>query len=123
MKLIVATSSRALFNLDDSHQVFEKEGIKAYSHYQIEHENDVLSPGTAFSLIKKLLGIVCPKTGESLVEVVLVSRNSADTGLRVFNSIADHNLAITRAAFTSGRDPYRYLPAFGAHPVFIGTYR
>ena len=114
-KLVVAISSRALFDLDESHQVYEQNGLHAYSRYQIDHENDVLKPGGAFDLVKKLLNLHAPDTGFPLVEVILLSRNSADTGLRVFNSIQTHQLNITRAAFTSGKDPYSYISAFKAH--------
>jgi len=111
-KLIVAISSRALFDLDESNAVFEDEGIEAFSAYQIAHENEVLAPGAAFQFVKKLLNL---NQETHLVEVVLLSRNSADTGLRVFNSIEHHNLNITRAAFSNGNRPYPYLAAFGAH--------
>jgi 5'-nucleotidase len=114
-KLVIAISSRALFDLDESHQVFEKEGVDAYCRYQIEHEEDVLAPGIAFPLVKKLLALNGVEAGEAKVEVILLSRNSADTGLRVFNSIRHHGLNITRAAFTRGESTYRYINAFGAH--------
>ncbi|MEQ1636373.1 MAG: 5'-nucleotidase [Methylococcales bacterium] len=113
-KLVVAISSRALFDLDESHQIFEMEGKAAYCRYQIEHEDKLLAPGFAFSLVKKLLAINQAGAALPLVEVILLSQNSADTGLRVFNSIAHHSLDITRAAFTSGVSPYGYIPAFGA---------
>lgn len=111
-KLVVAISSRALFNLDESNAVFEQEGIEAYAKYQIEHEAEILSPGVAFPLVKKLLHI---NHQEPLVEIVLLSRNSADTGLRIFNSIQHYQLDITRAAFTNGESRYPYVTAFGAH--------
>jgi len=114
-KLVIAISSRALFDLDESHRVFVEEGVDAYCLYQIEHEEDVLAPGIAFSLVKKLLSLNDSDTGEARVEVILLSRNSADTGLRVFNSIRHHGLNITRAAFTRGESTYRYINAFGAH--------
>lgn len=114
-KLVVTISSRALFDLDESHRVYEQEGVEAYSRYQIEHEDKPLAPGVAFSLVKKFLNLLDPNTQEPLVEVVLLSRNSADTGLRIFNSIKKHGLNITRAAFTSGESPYQYIAAFGAH--------
>ena len=114
-KLVVAISSRALFDLDESHLVFEKEGVDAYCRYQIEHEEDILNPGIAFSLVKKLLALNDADTGKARVEVILLSRNSADTGLRVFNSIRHHGLAITRAAFTRGESTWRYIAPFGAH--------
>ncbi len=114
-KLVVAISSRALFDLDESHRIFETEGKEAFCHYQIEREDEMLSPGVAFRLVKKLLALNQKFKGSQLVEVILLSRNSADTGLRIFNSIQTHGLSITRAAFTSGNSPYGYIPAFGAH--------
>lgn len=111
-KLVVAISSRALFDLEASHRVFEEQGREAYCAYQIEHEEDVLEPGVAFGLVQKLLAL--NDATRQRVEVILLSRNSADTGLRVFNSIAHHGLGITRAAFTSGATPYRYVAPFGA---------
>jgi 5'-nucleotidase len=114
-KLIIAIASRALFDLNESHQIFETQGMTAYALYQIEKENEVLNPGVAFALVKKLLSLKHPQTQEALVEVILLSRNSADTGLRVFNSIQQHTLPITRAAFASGESPYRYVMPFGAH--------
>jgi len=114
-KLVVAISSRALFDLDESHGIFESEGVDAYCAYQTEHENAVLEPGVAFPLVKKLLALNDLDPANPRVEVILLSRNSADTGLRVFNSIRHYNLAITRAAFTRGESTHRYVPAFGAH--------
>ncbi len=114
-KLVVAISSRALFNLDESHRIFETEGKEAFCRYQIEHEDEVLEPGFAFRLVKKFLAINEMAEQQPLVEIILLSQNSADTGLRIFNSIAHHELNISRAAFTSGRSPYGYIPAFGAH--------
>jgi len=119
-KLVIAISSRALFNLDDSHQVFVNEGLDAYSRYQIEHEDDILKPGDAFPMVEKLLRVNERLGGEPRVEVILLSRNSADTGLRVFNSIEHYKLSITRAAFCSGTSPYRYASAFGCH-LFLST--
>lgn len=118
-KLVVAISSRALFDLDASHQVYEESGEEGYSRYQIEHEEIPLAPGVAFPMVKKLLALNVGAT-EPRVEVTLLSRNSADTGLRVFNSIRHHGLDITRAAFTRGESPYRYIDAFGAH-LFLST--
>jgi len=113
-KLVVAISSRALFNLDESHAVFERDGVDAYCAYQIEHENTPLQPGTAFPLVKKLLALNGDNLDNPRVEVILLSRNSADTGLRVFNSIKHHKLNITRASFTRGESTHKYIPAFGA---------
>lgn len=114
-KLVVATSSRALFNLDESHAVYEKQGVDAYCAYQIAHENAVLQPGVAFGLVKKLLALNDRDPENPRVEVILLSRNSVDTGLRVFNSIEHYDLGITRAAFCSGQSAHRYVGAYGAH--------
>ena len=111
--LVVAISSRALFNLEESHRVFEEQGVDAYCRYQIEHENEVLEPGVAFPLAKKLLAL--NSDGRAWAEVVLISRNSADTGLRIFNSMQHYDLKITRAAFSGGESPYRYVSSFNAH--------
>jgi 5'-nucleotidase len=112
-KLVIAISSRALFDLNDSHEVYEQEGLQAYSQYQITREDEPLEPGEAFPLVHKLLRLNDLLGGESQVEVVLLSRNSADTGLRVFNSIQHYDLAISRAAFCGGESPWRYINAFG----------
>lgn len=114
-KLVIAISSRALFNLDESHNIFETQGIDAYLKYQIDHENDILEPGVAFTLVKKLLALKDPENEQPLVEVILLSRNSADTGLRVFNSIKHYQLPINRAAFTNGESTYRYIKPLHAH--------
>jgi len=116
-KLIIAISSRTLFDLDASNDIFEKKGIKAYAKYQIKHENDILQPGAAFSLVKKLLNL---NQYGPYVEVILLSRNSADTGLRIFNSIQHYKLDITRAVFTSGDTPYPYAGAFESH-LYLST--
>jgi hypothetical protein len=112
--LVVAISSRALFNLDESHAVFENEGVEAYCRYQMEREEIPLEPGVAFSLVKKLLALNELDPTIPRVEVILLSRNNADTGLRIFNSIKHHHLNISRAAFTRGESTHPYISAFGA---------
>lgn len=110
--LTVAISSRALFDLEDSHRIFVEEGLEAYARYQIEHEDELLEPGVAFNLVKKLLRL---NEGEHRrVNVILLSHNSADTGLRIFRAIEHHKLDITQAAFTNGRSPYHYVSPFAA---------
>lgn len=118
-KLVIAISSRALFDLEESHRVFDEQGIEAYCRYQIEHEEDILAPGVAFGMVRKLLAL--NEAGRERVEIILLSRNSADTGLRVFNSIRHHQLAISRAAFAGGGSPYRYVAPFGAH-LFLSSH-
>ncbi|MFJ4143772.1 5'-nucleotidase [Pseudomonas sp. NPDC089734] len=119
-KLVLAISSRALFDLRDSHAIYMADGVEAYRQYQIEHEDEVLEPGDAYLLVEKLLSLNA-SLSKARVEVILVSRNSADTGLRVFNSIQHYGLDITRAAFVGGRSPYPYLAAFGCH-LFLSTH-
>lgn len=118
-QIVIAISSRALFNLDASHQVYVNQGLKAYSQYQIDHEEELLEKGEAFPLVEKLLRLNTTLKDHK-IEVILLSRNSADTGLRVFNSIEHYQLPISRAAFCGGEDPYRYITAFGCH-LFLST--
>ena len=118
-KLTVGISSMALFDLVESNKVFETEGKAAYCKYQIDREEEMLEPGVAYSLVKKLLSLNA-RLPEALVEVILLSRNSADTGLRVFNSIHAHQLDIKRAAFTSGQTPFGYISAFEVD-LFLST--
>ncbi len=119
--LVVAISSRALFDLDESHRIFESEGVERYADYQIQHEDDLLKPGIAFPLVKKLLALNDGNTGHAGVEVVLLSRNSADTGLRIFNTIEHYDLNIVRAAFTNGVSPHLYMQPFGVH-LFLSAH-
>lgn len=114
-RLVVAITARALFHLEDGHQLFETLGIDAYADYQRAHENDILAPGIAFPLVRKLLALN-EGAGADLprVEVILLSRNSSDTGLRIFNSIEHYRLKISRAVFTSGAEVYPYIKPFGA---------
>ncbi|MCR6495990.1 5'-nucleotidase [Thermomonas sp. S9] len=109
--LVVAITARALFHMEDSHAVFEREGIDAFAEHQRQRENEVLPPGIAFPLVRKLLGL---NAGARRVEVILLSRNSSDTGLRVFNSIQHHGLDIRRATFTAGAPVWPYIKPFGA---------
>jgi 5'-nucleotidase len=112
--LVVAISSRALFDLGDSHALFEREGVDAFARYQIAREDELLAPGIAFPLVQKLLKLNRAPPEAPHVEVILLSRNSADTGLRIFNSIEHYGLDIVRAAFTRGESTLPYVNAFGA---------
>jgi len=114
-KLVVAISSRALFDLEASNRVFEEEGVEAYHRYQLARENEVLAPGIALPLVKKLLALNVLAPARPRVEVILLSRNTAETGLRIMNSIQHYGFDITRAAFTGGESTYPYVPAFDAH--------
>ena len=109
-KLVIGISSRALFDLEEENKIFEEQGLKAYSDYQIQHENDPLLPGTAFPLIKALQQL--NKDGKYLTEIIIMSKNSADTSLRIFNSIEHYGLDISRAALVGGGPIFPYLDAF-----------
>lgn len=119
--LTIGISSRTLFDLNEAHQVFLDHGVEHYLAYQLAREDEPLEPGVAFPLVKKLSEIRHPKTGERLVEVVLLSRNSGDVGVRIFNSIEHHGLHIERAAFSHGESPYAYLSAFGVQ-LFLSAH-
>lgn len=119
-KLVVAISSSALFDLKESDRVYREEGVAAYARYQTAREDDPLPPGDAFDLVRKLLRINELLDQYERVEVILLSRNTADTGLRVFKSIEHHGLRIRRAAFTGGAVPYKYMRPFGCQ-LFLST--
>lgn len=110
-KLTIAISSRALFDMDEGHQIYLNQGVDAYCCYQIEHENEMLEPGVAFHLVQKLLALN-NKSSKVAVEVILLSRNSADTGLRIFNSIEHYALQIRKAVFTNGQPTSPYVAPF-----------
>ncbi len=114
-RLVVAISSRALFDMGESHELFEREGLGPYAEYQMARESEPLPPGVAFPLARKLLALNDDDMDHPGVEVILLSRNSADTGLRIFNTIEHYGLNIERAAFTNGASPYRYMSAYGAN--------
>lgn len=113
-KLVISVASSALFDLGKANDIFNNKGSQAYKKYQEKHVHDILSPGVAFPFIRRLLNLNKIFPVEQPVEIILLSRNSPETGLRVFNSIKAHNLAISRAAFFSGDSPYEYVPAFNA---------
>lgn len=113
-KLVVAVSSSALFDLSESDAVYVNKGPKAYKEFQEANLNNVLGKGVAFPFIRRFLNINQRFPAQLPVEVVLLSRNSAATGKRVFRSIAHYGLDISRAAFMQGKSPYEYIPAFNA---------
>ncbi len=106
----------------ESDRVYREEGVSAYAKYQIAREDDPLAPGDAFHLVRKLLSINDALNQQNRVEVILLSRNTGDTGLRVFNSIEHHQLPIIRAAFTGGGKPYKYMRPFGCQ-LFLSTHQ
>ncbi|MBE6916876.1 MAG: 5'-nucleotidase [Ruminococcaceae bacterium] len=109
-KLVVGISSRALFDLEYENTIYEEQGLQAYLEYQREHEQDILKPGTAFPLARALHKL--NDSGEQLVEIIIMSKNSADTSLRIFNSIEHYGLDISRAALVGGNKIAPYLSAF-----------
>jgi 5'-nucleotidase len=111
-KLVIGVASSALFDLSESHQVYLDKGPEEYRAYQEAHIDEILPRGVAFPFIRRFLNINRHFQKEAPVEVVLFSRNSPETGLRVMRSIAHYGLDITRASFMSGQSPYSYLPAF-----------
>jgi 5'-nucleotidase len=119
-KLVIAVASSALFDLSESDRVFHEEGVEVYRQYQRDNENVILGAGVAMPLIKRLLRLN-QGAEESLVEVILLSRNDPDTGLRVFNSIEHYKLDISRAVFVSGGNPFRYMNSFNASLVLSAS--
>uniref|UniRef100_UPI00405606A1 5'-nucleotidase n=1 Tax=Acetatifactor sp. TaxID=1872090 RepID=UPI00405606A1 len=120
-KMVIGVSSRALFDLTVENEIFEREGVEAYCKYQIEHEKDILKPGPGFALIKSLLELNRHCLGKEMVEVIIMSRNSPDTSLRVFNTIKYYGLNISRAVLVSGASLAPYLTAFRTD-LFLSAY-
>jgi 5'-nucleotidase len=113
-KLVIGVASSALFDLTASHQVYLDSGPDEYRKYQEANLDTILGKGVAFPFIRRFLNINKCFPRQAPVEVVLFSRNSPETGLRVMRSIAHYGLDISRAAFMTGKSPYTYLPAFNA---------
>ncbi len=112
-QLVVAISSRALFDLEEENRVFEQTDDRAYMKLQLDRLEEPAKPGVAFSLIKKLLAFNDAETQR--VEVVILSRNDPVSGLRVFRSVETHALSVARGVFTRGREPWRYLSPLQAN--------
>ncbi|MDX2524621.1 5'-nucleotidase [Streptomyces europaeiscabiei] len=110
-RLVVGIASSALFDLAEADVVFRDQGEEVYRAYQEEHLDDTLDKGVAFPFIRRLLSLNDLSPGDPLVEVIILSRNDPDTGLRVMRSIQSHGLPISRAIFMQGRSPYRFMPA------------
>ena len=118
-KLVVAISSRALFDFEQENQVFEHGDDRAYMKLQLERLDQPAQPGVAFSLVKKLLAFNTPEA--QLVEVVILSRNDPVSGMRVFRSAKHYALPIERGSFTRGQPPWRYLKPLHAN-LFLSTH-
>ncbi|MEU1088031.1 5'-nucleotidase [Streptomyces sp. NPDC005892] len=111
-RLVVGIASSALFDLTESDAIFREQGEDAYRGYQEKHRDDVLRQGVAFPFIRRLLSLNdLSEADDPLVEVIVLSRNDPDTGLRVMGSIKSHGLPISRAIFMQGRSPYKFMPA------------
>jgi 5'-nucleotidase len=113
-KLVIAVASSALFDLSESDRIFREQGVDAYRKYQEDHIDKTLKKGVAFPFIRRFLNLNAAFKGQEPVEVVLLSRNSPETGMRAFRSIQKYGLDISRAAFFSGSSPYEYIPAYNA---------
>jgi 5'-nucleotidase len=122
-KLVIGVASSAMFDLTDSDAVFRKEGEALYRKFQENNLNTPLPKGIAFSFIKRLLSLndLSPKSDDPLVEVILLSKNDPDTGLRVMRSIEHYKVGMTRAIFMQGRAPYEYIPALNISLFLSGN--
>lgn len=119
-QLVVAISSRALFDFEAENQVFEEHNDQAYTQLQLERLEQPAPPGVAFSLVHKLLSFNTPE--QTGVEVVILSRNDPVSGMRVFRSAQHYGLPIARGVFTRGTAPWRYLRPLQAN-LFLSTHQ
>ena len=110
-KLVIAISSRALFDLEEENSIFDQEGLEAYYTHQLSHSDDPLAKGSAFRFVQNLLAIN-KQFDNKLIEVIILSRNNAATGLRIGRSIEHYALDIERTGWTAGTPVARYLEAF-----------
>ncbi|WP_160063442.1 5'-nucleotidase [Psychromonas sp. L1A2] len=123
-RLVIGVASSAVFDLTESDQVFKSKGEAEYRKYQAKNIKKPLNKGVAFSFIKRLLSLndlSDDPSEDPLVEVVLLSRNDPDTGLRVMKSIEHHHLQISRAIFMQGKSPYEYIPALSISLFLSGN--
>jgi len=120
-KLVIAISSRALFDLEEENRLFRKKGLEAYYRHQISREYAILGRGAAFGFVKNLLKIN-RHFDHPLIEVIILSRNNAATGLRIRRSIEHYGLEIERAGWTAGRPISRYLKAFDVD-LFLSAHK
>ncbi|WPB57859.1 5'-nucleotidase [Xylophilus sp. GOD-11R] len=111
-KLVVAISSRALFDFEEENRIFDKDDPAPYMQLQLDRLDVPARSGVAFSLVKKLLAFNTPDARR--VEVVVLSRNDPVSGMRIFRSAQAAKVPLERGVFTQGRDPYRYLRPLGA---------
>lgn len=123
-RLVIGVASSAVFDLTETDRVFKSEGEEQYRKYQEENLNTPLPKGIAFPFIKRLLALndLSPDSEDPLVEVVLLSRNDPDTGLRVMKTIEYYGLGMTRAIFMQGKSPYEYIPALNI-ALFLSAHK
>jgi 5'-nucleotidase len=119
--LVIGISSRALFDLSAEDEMFRTQGLDVYEKYQVDNESIILKPGAGFPLVKAILNLNLLVPGKRKTEVIVMSRNSAETSLRIFNSIEHYGLDITRAALSGGAPLAPYLHAFKVD-LFLSLY-
>ena len=119
-RLVVAISSRALFDFEEENRVFEAGDDRAYMQLQLQRVEEPARPGVAFSLVNKLLAFNATAGDRQRVEVVILSRNDPVSGMRVFRSAQHYGLPIERGVFTRGEPPWRYLRPLAAN-LFLST--
>ena len=117
-QLVVAISSRALFDFEEENRVFEDDDDRAYMQLQLQRVEQPARPGVAFSLVNKLLAF--NSSQQARVEVVILSRNDPVSGMRVFRSAQHYKLPVQRGVFTRGEPPWRYLRPLNAN-LFLST--
>ncbi|GAB4058277.1 5'-nucleotidase [Uliginosibacterium sediminicola] len=122
-RLVIGVASSAMFDLSESDAIFRREGEALYRKFQEQNLDNPLPKGIAFSFIKRLLSLndLSPRQDDPLVEVILLSRNDPDTGLRVMRSIEHYQIGMTRAIFMQGRSPYEYIPALNISLFLSGN--
>ena len=121
-KLVVGITSTALFDFSKEHEIFVREGLEAFRAYQAEHRSEIPAPGAAFPFIKRLLHLNKVFSEQSPVEVVMLSRNDPEAGLRMMDAMPRYDLEITRAFFLSGAAPYPYMASVNAS-LYLSTNR
>ncbi|MDP3442665.1 MAG: 5'-nucleotidase [Ignavibacteria bacterium] len=119
-KLVVGVSSSALFNLEKEEAIFSNQGPEAFDQYQVDNKMNILEKGVALPFVQRFLNINKHYPEEQPVEVVLLSKNSPNACIRVFNSIKEYDLDISRAVFTTGKSPFQYIPAYNIS-LFLST--
>jgi 5'-nucleotidase len=113
-KLVVAVSSTALFDFAAEHDLYLKLGVEEFRAYQREHRAEIPERGAAFPFIQRLLNLNSIYSDEHPIEVVILSRNHADAGLRVMDAVTHYELEISRSFFLAGQLPYPYMQSIGA---------